>query len=144
MLFSNFDLTDINGNIVFEGANSIDDSFSLNLITSPSHQTTTVPVVIHTQDFTVAGSFKYDLEFSADGLNYESCDIRTINDVQGNNFAQFYKNVYENGSYKFRLKNLETEEYIYKTVEVSNIVFTQDNIPNWIDRCLSTNAVSTV
>ena len=113
---------------------AIDDTFDLYLSLSTTEKTTNVPIVITSQAFTEEGILKYNLEYSFDNENFESASRRSITSISdGNTFYQFYYNAYDNRTYYFRLKNNETGEYIYKNIIVDNIIFTQDNVNNYVD-----------
>jgi len=113
---------------------AIDDTFELYLSLSTTEKTTNVPIVITSQAFTEEGILKYTLEYSFDNKNFESASRRSITSISDNNtFYQFYYNAYNNRTYYFRLKNNETGEYIYKNITVDNIIFTQDNVNNYVD-----------
>lgn len=132
-IYSNFNILDGNGNVIVPKNDAVSDSFELNLTVEPIELTTNVPILIHTQLFSETGIMKFDLEYSLNYQDWTSCDIRSINDKNGNAFFQFYYNAYKNEKIYFRLKNLETGEYIYDSVDISNIVTTQDNVNNYID-----------
>lgn len=124
------------GDIIYEG-NELLDKFDLELYLEPSNQTVNVPVVIHTQNFSDKGIMKYSLEYSLDNKIWSDGHIRSYSDGQGHDHYQFYVDVYENSHYYFRLYNPDTGQYIYKDIEVSNIIVNQDNVNNYIDGVFS-------
>lgn len=116
---------------------AIDDKFELHLSVSTTDKTTNVPIVITSQAFTEEGILKYNLEYSLDNKTFENASRRSINSISdGDTYYQFYYNAYDNRTYYFRLKNNETGKYIYKNITVDNIIFTQDNVNNYVDRSI--------
>lgn len=124
------------GDVIYEG-NEYIDKFSLELYLEPSNQTVNVPIVIHTQSFSDKGIMKYSLEYSSDNKTWSNAHMRSFSTGEGHDHYQFYVEVSENGFYYFRLFNPDTGEYIYKDIEVSNIVVNQDNVNNYIDGVFS-------
>ena len=120
------------GDVIYEG-NEYIDKFSLELYLEPPNLTVDVPVVIHTQNFSDKGILKYYLEYSVDNKTWSNAHMRSFSDGEGHDHYQFYVEVLQNGHYYFRLFNPDTQEYIYKDIEVSNIVVNQDNVNNYID-----------
>ena len=130
--YSTFDIYYEDGTLAYE-SDEISDEFKLELTVSPSELTTNVPIMIHTQNISTDSILNYNLEYSLDNENWASCNTRSISDVDGNSFHQFYYECYKNELIYFRFQNIETGECLYDSVSIENIIIDQDSYNNYID-----------
>ena len=134
ILYLDYSVKDTEGKVVIPQLNG----FGLELSISETNPTTNVPIVISCQNLTEDEAYKYKLYVKEGDNDYKECDIRSINfiDPEGNNsgvFYQYYYDVYYNGAFHFKFVDIESGQEIIQSVNVSNIVFTQDNVNNYID-----------
>lgn len=134
VFYSNYDVYNAAGKLLNKANAPISD-FVLNLEVVPTEITTTLPVIIHTQFIEESKISTYNLKYSIDGEEYEDCPVRSLSGFEDGSLVgiQYYLEVYRNGTYYFKFINNETGEEINEEVEIDNIVYTQDNINNYIN-----------
>lgn len=136
-IYSSFDIKDENDNIIINNSfNKIDLILNVN----PIEDTKIVPVVISTNfyDLDIFQDILVQYNYTSSGSaidTWETCLWGRVTDSSSPNDGQynFYINAYRNGTYHFRLVNLETMEYIYKDVVITNIVYSPDDVNNYVN-----------
>ena len=109
------------------------DKFELNLSVDKTDYTTDLPITISCQSLSSEEISKYKLYYKiGDSDGFKSCDVRSFAD-NGVTTHQWYIEVYRNDTYHFKFVNEETGEEIYESVKISNIVYNQDNVNNYIN-----------
>lgn len=109
------------------------DKFELNLSVDKTDYTTDLPITISCQSLSAEEIAKYKLYYSIGNTNdFKSCDVRSFAD-NGVTTHQWYIEVYRNDTYHFKFVNEETGEEIYESVKISNIIYNQDNVNNYIN-----------
>lgn len=132
VVYCNFDICDVDGNIVF---NSINDKVDLNLTVTPNTDTKNVPIKISTDFYSLKVFEDILVQYSTNQEDWETCKWGRITDGNSSNNGKynFYLDVYRNGTYYFRLWNAADNTYIYKTVIISNIVYSPDDVNNYVN-----------
>lgn len=134
VFYSNYDVYNAGGKLLNKANAPIFD-FVLNLEVVPSENTTVLPVIIQSQLIPWNSYVDYDLKYSLDKKEYKDCPVRSLSGFEDGSLVgmQYYLEVYRNGMYYFKLTNKKTGEEIEEEVEIDNIVYTQDNINNYIN-----------
>ena len=134
VFYSNYDVINAKGELLNKANAPISD-FVLNLEVVPLEPTTVLPVVVHTQLLTFEASSKYKLQYSLDKNKWIDCSERSLTSYETGELIgiQYYLNVYRNGIYYFKFIDRQTGEEIEEEVKIDNIVYTQDNVNNYID-----------
>lgn len=133
LLYSNYDIYDNDNNLIIEATDKID----LVLSVDPSSETKNVPVVIssgfYSLDIFENILVQYNYTVSGSSLDsWQNCLWGFSSDGNSNKY-NYYINAYHNGTYHFRLVNLKTMEYIYKDVVIDNILYSPDDINNYVN-----------
>lgn len=126
ILYSNYDIKDINDNVIFENT----EKLKFNLHVEPSEQTTNVPVKIFTDWYSLEDFSDILVKYSYDSEKWENCDWeRYMNPSSGQEESlwRFKLDVYNNDTYYFKFFDLRDNREEYITVVIKNIVYTQDN-----------------
>lgn len=132
MIYSNFDILKGDKTVWFKATDKSNE-FELNLSVDKIDYTTDLPVTISCQSLSAAEIAKYKLYYSIGDTNdFKSCEVRSFTD-NGVTTHQWYLEVYRNDTYHFKFVNEETNEEIYESIKISNIIVTQDNVNNYID-----------
>ena len=136
VLYSNYDIYNEDGTLYFENS----DAIRLDLTVTPSEETKNVPVVISTNFYSleifedILVQYNYTSSGAA-GEDWTTCSWGRVTDSSSPNDGKynFYVEAYRNGSYHFRLVNLKTMEYIYKDIIINNILYSPDDVNNYVD-----------
>ncbi len=124
-IYSTFDMRTEEGDIIFDSSTKI----KFNLTVEPTEKTTNVPVVIHTDYYSLEDFSDILVQYSYDNKVYETCKWRRLTDSESvyDGMYQFYLEVYSNDTYYFKFSSLRDDTEEYSTVVVRNIIYTQDN-----------------
>lgn len=110
------------------------EELKLNLTVTPDTDTKIVPVRISTDFYSLNVFEDILVQYSTNQNDWTTCSWGLFNDGSGSaNKYNFYLDVYKNGTYYFRLWNAADNTYIYKTVIISNIVYSPDDVNNYVD-----------
>lgn len=130
-LLSNYDILDFTTGEVIFSANAKDD-FDLELNVSNTESTTELPLQIYSQNF-MENYLKYEVYCSYEDMDhFKLVDIRSLT-MSDKTYYQFYVDVYKNGTYYFKMIKRETGEEKIFSVTLNNIVYTQENVNNYIN-----------
>lgn len=133
IIYLDYDICDAEGNVVF--SKTEDTKIELNLTVTPDTDTKTVPVTISTDFYSLKVFEDILVQYSTNQEDWETCKWGRITDSSDPDDGKynFYLDVYKNGTYYFRLWNGADNTYIYKTVVVSNIVYSADGVNNYVN-----------
>jgi hypothetical protein len=131
IIYNDFDIKDNKDNIVLpKNVYNIE----LNLSVTPDTDTKNVPVKISTDFYSLKVFEDILVQYSTNQNDWTTCSWGLFNDGSGSaNKYNFYLDVYRNGTYYFRLWNAADNTYIYKTVVISNIVYSPDDVNNYVN-----------
>lgn len=132
IIYLDYDVCDAEGNVVF--SKTEDTKIELNLSVMPDTDTKNVPVKISTDFYSLKVFEDILVQYSTNQNDWTTCSWGLFNDGSGSaNKYNFYLDVYKNGTYYFRLWNAADNTYIYKTVVISNIVYSPDDVNNYVN-----------
>lgn len=130
IIYLNYDICDEEGNVIF--SKTEDTKIELNLSVTPDTDTKNVPVKISTDFYSTKIFSDILVQYSTNQNDWTTCSWGYYNDGSHSKF-NFYLDVYKNGTYYFRLWNAADNTYIYKTVVISNIVYSPDDVNNYVN-----------
>lgn len=130
IIYLDYDIFDAEGNVVFSKTEDI--KIELNLSVTPDTDTKNVPVKISTDFYSTKIFSDILVQYSTNQNDWTTCSWGYYNDGSQSKF-NFYLDVYKNGTYYFRLWNAADNTYIYKTVVISNIVYSPDDVNNYVN-----------
>lgn len=130
-IYSSFDIKNENGDIII---NISFNKIELILNVSPIEDTTIVPVLItNSLKFNYNESRRYFIQYSVDNKKWEPMPRIITGDI-GSEVYTYQLDVYKNGTYYFRLYDLDKDEFLdYESIKIDNIIYTQDTVDNYID-----------
>lgn len=154
--YCDFDIKDSEGNVLFEKNNKV----TLNLAVTPSENTSEVPVLI-TSDWYYLDTWNTSLNVYTDngvydvylhipqienpiGIDDAVSSIEITEDETGRKMYRYVYKVYKNGTYKFKLIDINglvdsdydepSDDYVVeKTIVIDNIVSSGDTVDNYND-----------
>lgn len=132
LIYSNYDIYLYDNSEIF--FSKTEEKIDLNLNVSPEADTKNVPVKISTDFYSLKVFEDILVQYSTNQNDWTTCSWGLLNDGSGSaNKYNFYLDVYKNGTYYFRLWNAADNTYIYKTVVISNIVYSPDDVNNYVN-----------
>ena len=131
-VYCSHDICNVDGSVLFSSTVEVVD---LNLTVTPDYDTKNVPVKISTDFYSLKVFEDILVQYSTNQKDWETCKWGRITDSNSSNNGKynFYLDVYRNGTYYFRLWNAADNTYIYKTVVISNIVYSPDDVNNYVN-----------
>lgn len=130
LIYSNYDICLYDNSEIFFP--KTEEKIDLNLTVSPEGDTKNVPVKISTDFYSTKIFSDILVQYSTNQNDWTTCSWGYYNDGSQTKF-NFYLDVYKNGTYYFRLWNAADNTYIYKTVVISNIVYSPDDVNNYVN-----------